>query len=108
MIYYYLKLNLVVKIDSMNNFCKLLSPGAALINRDVYNLLEKPLGFHMIPYDQQYESRDSISISCNVSEKILMNRKNYVEKFNPYLKSNVSDNLDQSLKDFYNKRYKDR
>jgi|TARA_B110000977_G_C11011929_1_gene468019 hypothetical protein len=92
----------------MNQFCKLLSPGVTLINRSIYNFSKKPLGFHMIPYDQQYESRDSISISCNVSEKILMNRKNYVKKFNPYLKSNVSDNLDQSLKDFYNKRYKDR
>jgi len=62
----------------------------------------------MIPYDEQYESRDSISISCNVSEKVLMNRKNYVKKFNPYLKSNVSDNLDHSLKVFYSQKYSQR
>ena len=64
----------------------------------------------MIPYDKQYEQRDSNSNNFNrkISDKILMNRKKYVKDFNPYLKSNVSDNLDQSLKDFYMKRYKDR
>ena len=92
----------------MNQYCKLLSPGAALINRSIYNSSKNPLGFHMIPYDEQYESRDSISISCNVSEKVLMNRKNYVKKFNPYLKSNVSDNLDHSLKVFYSQKYSQR
>ena len=89
----------------MNRFCKLISPGIS-INRGIYNFPKKPVGFHMIPYDQQYESRDSNSYFIRkVSDKILMNRKNYVEKFNPYLKSNVSDNLDQSLKEFYMKRY---
>ena len=64
----------------------------------------------MIPYDQQYEQRDSNSNNFirKTSDKILMNRKKYVKDFNPYLKSNVSDNLDRSLKDFYNKRYRDR
>jgi len=64
----------------------------------------------MIPYDQQYEQRDSNSNNFirKTSDKILMNRQKYVKDFNPYLKSNVSDNLDRSLKDFYNKRYKDR
>jgi len=64
----------------------------------------------MIPYDQQYEQRDSKSNNFirKISNKILMNRKKYVKEFNPYLKSNVTDNLDRSLKDFYNKRYRDR
>jgi len=64
----------------------------------------------MIPYDQQYEQRDSNSNNFirKTSDKILMNRQKYVKDFNPYLKSNVSDNLDRSLKDFYNKRYRDR
>ena len=92
----------------MNQVGKLLSPGVTLINRSIYNFSKKPLGFHMIPYDQQYETRDSKYLVSKISDKILMNRKQYVKEFNPYLKSNVSDNLDKSLKDFYNNRYKDR
>ena len=61
--------------------------------------------FHLIPYDQQYETRDSKYLVSKVSDKILQNRKNYIKEFNPYLKCNVSDNLDHSLKDFYMKRY---
>ena len=79
--------------------------GPRLINRGIYNFPKKPLGFHLIPYDQQYETRDSKYLFGKVSDKILQNRKNYIKDFNPYLKSNVSDNLDQSLKDFYMKRY---
>jgi hypothetical protein len=79
-----------------------------LISRRIYNLHKKPIGFHMIPYDQQYETRDSKYLVSKVSDKILQNREYYIKEFNPYLKCNVSDNLDQSLKDFYNKRYRDR
>ena len=82
--------------------------GPRLISRRIYNFPNKPLGFHMIPYDQQYETRDSKYLVSKVSDKILQNRKNYVKEFNPYLKCNVSDNLDQSLKDFYMKRYMKR
>ena len=86
---------------------RLMSPGASIICGSVVRR-QVPLGFHMIPYDQQYETRDSKYLVSKISDKILMNRKKYVKNFNPYLKSNVSDNLDQSLKDFYMKRYKDR
>ena len=88
---------------------RLMSPGASIICGSVV-VPKVPLGFHMIPYDQQYEQRDSNSKNFfrKISDKILMNRKKYVKDFNPYLKSNVSDNLDRSLKDFYNKRYRDR
>ena len=85
---------------------RLMSPGASIICGSVGRKV--PLGFHMIPYDQQYETRDSKYLVSKISDKIILNRKKYVKDFNPYLKSNVSDNLDQSLKDFYNKRYKDR
>ena len=86
---------------------RLMSPGASIICGSVVKV---PLGFHMIPYDQQYETRDSKSNNFirTTSDKILQNRKNYVKDFNPYLKCNVSDNLDQSLKDFYMKRYSQR
>jgi len=73
-------------------------------------LLKKSGKFYMIPYHLQYETRDCMMIPLIlVSYKTSMNRKKYVKEFNPYLKTNnVSDNLDQSLKDFYNKRYKTR
>ena len=86
---------------------RLMSPGASIICGSVVGR-KVPLGFHMIPYDQQYETRDSKYLVSKISDKIILNRKKYVKDFNPYLKSNVSDNLDQSLKDFYMKRYKDR
>jgi hypothetical protein len=97
----------------MNKINKLLSPGASIINRGIYNYridgscgwirdpIKKSLGFHLIPYDQQYETRDSDYLVGKVSDKILLNRKNYIKEFNPYLKCNVSD---QSLKEFYMKR----
>ena len=86
---------------------RLMSPGASIICGSVVRR-QVPLGFHMIPYDQQYETRDSKYLVSKISDKILMNRQKYIKDFNPYLKSNVSDNLDRSLKDFYNKRYRDR
>lgn len=68
-----------------------------------------PLGFHMIPYHSQYESRDfTVKKIDNPTAKKEINRKNYVKEFNPYLKSNVSENLDQNLKDFYDKKYNQR
>lgn len=67
------------------------------------------LGFHMIPYHVQYESRDfTVKKVDNPTAKKEINRKNYVKEFNPYLKSNVSENLDQSLKDFYKNNYSKR
>jgi len=71
---------------------KMIKPVPKLISQGIYNFPKKPLGFHLIPYDQQYETRD----------------RNYIKDFNPYLKSNVSDNLAHSLKDFYMKRYSQR
>jgi len=89
---------------------KMIKPLPKLISQGIYNSRKKPLGFHMIPYDQQYEQRDSNSNNFirTTSDKILQNRKNYIKDFNPYLKSNVSDNLAHSLKDFYMKRYSQR
>lgn len=68
-----------------------------------------PLGFHMIPYHVQYEPRDFTTKKIdNPTAKKEINRKNYVKEFNPYLKSNVSENLGQELKDFYSKKYNQR
>lgn len=86
----------------------MIKPLPKLISQGIYNSPKKPSGFHLIPYDQQYETRDSKYLVGKVSDKILMNRKQYIKNFNPYLKSNVSDNLDKSLKDFYKNRYRDR
>jgi len=66
------------------------------------------LGFHLIPYHLQYETRDFNKVAAKPSEKVSMNRKKYINEFNPYLCSNVSENLDQSLKDFYIKKYNQR
>ena len=64
------------------------------------------LGFHMIPYHLQYESRDCNSnILSEPSPEQILNIEKYVRKFNPYLRSNVSENLDKSLEDFYRKKF---
>jgi len=68
-----------------------------------------PLGFHMIPYNDQYESRDfNPTKPDQPTANKEINRKNYVKEFNPYLKSNVSENLGKELKDFYSKKYNQR
>ena len=71
------------------------------------------LGFHMIPYHLQYETRDFNKVLQKPSEKVLMNREKYIKEFNPYLcsknsDSNVSGNLDQKLIDFYREKYNKR
>ena len=71
------------------------------------------LGFHLIPYHLQYESRDFNKVVQKPSEKVLINRKKYIKNFNPYLcsknsDSNVSENLDQKLVKFYRNRYNKR
>ena len=66
------------------------------------------LGFHMIPYHLQYETRDFNRIAKKPSEKVLMNREKYIKEYNPYLKSNVSENLDQKLAKFYREKYNKR
>lgn len=67
------------------------------------------LGFHMIPYHLQYESRDfNIKVIDNPTAKKEINRKKYIKSFNPYLRSNVSENLDQKLVKFYRNRYNKR
>jgi len=63
------------------------------------------LGFHMIPYHLQYETRDFNRIVQKSSQKVLMNREKYIKEFNPYLKSNVSENLDEKILKFYRERY---
>ena len=37
-----------------------------------------------------------------------MNREKYIKEFNPYLKSNVSENLDKKLAKFYRYKYSKR
>jgi len=63
------------------------------------------LGFHMIPYHLQYETRDFNKVVQKSSQKVLMNREKYIKEFNPYLKSNVSENLDEKILKFYRERY---
>jgi predicted ThiF/HesA family dinucleotide-utilizing enzyme len=59
----------------------------------------------MIPYHLQYETRDFNRIVQKSSQKVLMNREKYIKEFNPYLKSNVSENLDEKILKFYRERY---
>ena len=66
------------------------------------------LGFHMIPYHLQYETRDFNKVVQKPSQKVLMNREKYIKEFNPYLCSNVSENLDQKLAKFYREKYNKR
>lgn len=67
------------------------------------------LGFHQIPYHLQYETRDFNTKNYEKpSVKTLMNREKYIKEFNPYLKSNVSENLDNKLADFYRYKYSKR
>ena len=67
------------------------------------------LGFHQIPYHLQYECRDfNIKNEDRPTFKKEMYREKYIKKFNPYLKSNVSENLDQKLAKFYREKYSKR
>lgn len=68
-----------------------------------------PLGFHMIPYNDQYESRDfNFQKKDEPTALKEINRKNYIKEFNPYLRSNVSENLGEELKKFYSTKYSQR
>tara|TARA_B110000046_G_scaffold181373_1_gene213492 strand:+ start:133 stop:384 length:252 start_codon:yes stop_codon:yes gene_type:complete len=69
---------------------------------------KKSLGFHVIPYHSQYESRDFNTEKVNLNIKNEINRKFFIKEFNPYLRSSVSENLSQSLKDFYSQKYSQR
>tara|TARA_B100001094_G_C17748961_1_gene584823 strand:+ start:202 stop:390 length:189 start_codon:yes stop_codon:yes gene_type:complete len=62
----------------------------------------------MIPYHLQYETRDFNKVVDKPSQKVLMNREKYIKEFNPFLKINVSENLDQKLVDFYRNKYSKR
>lgn len=72
------------------------------------NLRRVPLKFHMIPYHLQYETRDFNKVVKKSSQKVLMNREKYIKEFNPYLKSNVSENLDEKILKFYREKYNKR
>ena len=72
-------------------------------------IYKNPIEFYMIPYNLQYESHDFKSkYKGNNSLKLRTNRKKFVEEFNPYLKTNVSDNLGPELKYFYSRKYSQR
>ena len=77
-----------------------------------YNKLSgyKPaLSFHRIPYHLQYETRDfTIKYEDKPTALKEMNREKYIKSFNPYLRSNVSENLDPKIADFYRKIYSKR
>ena len=67
------------------------------------------LSFHKIPYHLQYESRDfTIKYEDKPTALKEMNREKYIKSFNPYLRSNVSENLDPKIADFYRKIYSKR
>ena len=67
------------------------------------------LGFHKIPYHLQYECRDfNIKNEDKPTFKKEMNREKYIKEFNPCLKSNVSENLENKLADFYRYKYSKR
>lgn len=73
-----------------------------------YNRIHSKKGsvrFHHIPYHLQYETRDFNKEIIKPSQKVLMNREKYIKEFNPYLKSNVSENLDEKILKFYRERY---
>ena len=36
------------------------------------------LGFHMVPYHLQYETRDFYKVVAKPSQKVLMNREKYI------------------------------
>ena len=67
------------------------------------------LGFHLIPYHLQYESRDFDTKS--IVKPTLQNQyniKKYIREFNPYLKFHVSEDLDERIISFYRNRYNKR
>lgn len=66
------------------------------------------LRFHTIPYHLQYETRDFNKVVAKPSQKVLMNREKYIKEFNPFLKFNVSPNLDKKLMVFYREKYNKR
>ena len=67
------------------------------------------LSFHKIPYHLQYESRDfTIKYEDKPTALKEMNREKYIKEFNPYLRSNVSENLDPKIADFYRYKYSNR
>ena len=76
--------------------------------RNYNKIPKKSLGFHVIPYHSQYESRDFNTGKVNLNIKNEINRKFFIKEFNPYLRSSVSENLAQDLKDFYSQKYSQR
>ena len=76
-----------------------------------YNRIHSKKGslrFHHIPYHLQYETRDFYKEIVKPSQKVLMKREKYIKNFNPYLRSNVSENLDEKLIKFYREKYNKR
>lgn len=67
------------------------------------------LGFHMIPYHLQYESRDCKStILSEPSKEQTLKIEKYVKEFNPYLRFHVSENLGDNIMKFYKDKYNKR
>ena len=97
-----------------------------LLARNLYKINIRSYSvFATIPYKEQYESRDNeneeITKGCksygewvknnNHSSRELRQEKikEFLDNYNPYLNkediSNVSENLDSSLRDFYKYKY---
>ena len=67
------------------------------------------LGFHQIPYHLQYECRDfTMKYEDKPTARKEIEREKYIRQFNPYLRSNVSENLDDKLVKFYREKYNQR
>ena len=84
-----------------------------LLSRNLYKMNTRSYSaFVKIPYKEQYESRDNenekIKGNFNLSIENQYKLKEFIDNYNPYLKedsSNVSDNLDNHLKEFYKYKY---
>ena len=84
-----------------------------LLSRNLYKVNKRSYSaFLKVPYKEQYESRDNenekIKGNFNLSRENQYKLKEFIDNYNPYLKediSNVSDNLDNHLKEFYKYKY---
>tara|TARA_B100000963_G_scaffold64928_1_gene53049 strand:- start:312 stop:602 length:291 start_codon:yes stop_codon:yes gene_type:complete len=85
-----------------------------LLARNLYKVNTRSYSaFLKVPYKEQYESRDNenekIKGNFNSSRRDQYKLKEFIDNYNPYLSkediSNVSDNLDNHLKEFYKYKY---
>tara|TARA_Y100000590_G_scaffold330137_1_gene374963 strand:- start:18 stop:308 length:291 start_codon:yes stop_codon:yes gene_type:complete len=74
----------------------------------------RPKRFYLVPYEEQYESRDNENEIRKKKLEFSIERqkqtKEFIDNYNPYsnIRSNVSENLDSTLKDYYQNKYKNK